>query len=128
MKEKMYSFEKFFEALEKFNWVTNYSKYVNNYDYNKSIFLINNEAHYDNGFLLLKEESSFSSPISVIYFETYINENQLLEILNYSKEKIQCIVGVNDKVPDIIPFGESQTPQLWDYADGIDTMSFLLEM
>jgi len=123
-----YSFDKFFEAMEKFRWVNNYSKYINNYDYYKSIYLINKVKHFDNGFIILKEEDSFSSPISVIFYEKYKNEKQLSERLNFNKENIQCIVSKSDNISGVIPFGSSQSPQLWDYADGIDTMDFLIKL
>ena len=37
-----------------------------------------------------------------------------------NKEKLQCVVSKND-----IPFGQTQNPNLWDYADGVDTIEFL---
>lgn len=123
-----YSFDQFFEGMEKFNCALNHSKYINNYDYYKSIYLINKEKHLDNGFLLLREDDSFSSPISVIFYEKYKNEKQLSDRLNSNKAKIQCILAKDNKIPEAIPFGSSQSPQLWDYADGIDTMDFLLKV
>ena len=123
-----YSFDQFFEGMEKFKWVINHTKYINNYDYYKSIYLVNKEKHFDNGFLLLREDDSFSSPISVIFFERFKNEKQLSDRLNSNKEKIQCILAKGDEISAAIPFGSSQSPQLWNYADGIDTMSFLLEV
>lgn len=123
---KNYNFQKFFEAIEEFKDVINHSKYVNNYDYNKSIFLVNRQAHLDNGFLLLKEDTAYSSPISVINYEEYEEFGALYNTIQSDQEKIQCVVSIDKKISTSVPPGKSQMPELWDYADGIDTMEFLL--
>lgn len=118
-----YEFKEFFEAIEEFNSVIHHHKYNNNYDYNKSIYLVNREDHLDNGFLLLKKtDEQLVSPISVVYYKEYKNQADLEKYLENAKEKIQCIVGQNDK---FIDFGEAQNPAPWDYADNIDTLRFL---
>ena len=123
---KAYSFDQFFNAVKSFEDVINHYKYRNNYDYYKSIYLINKTAHLDNSFLLLKVDKGFSSPISVVYYEYYNDKNELNNLLNSNADKIQCIVSNDKEINSCIPFGTSQSPQLWDYADGIDTMEFLL--
>ncbi|MCD4771997.1 MAG: hypothetical protein K8R41_01290 [Bacteroidales bacterium] len=123
-----YSFNQFFNAIEKYKSVKNQSKYINNYDYYKSIYLINKEKHFDNGFLLLREDDSFSSPISVVFYERYENIKELSDRLKSNKENIQCLLANDNKLFASIPFGSGQSPQLWDYADGIDTMEFLLKI
>jgi hypothetical protein len=74
-----YDIKNFFEPIEKFNDIINHFKYNNNYDYNKSIYLVNLKHHYDNGFLLLTEGDSLSSPLAVLYYETYTNIEQVEE-------------------------------------------------
>jgi hypothetical protein len=39
--------------------------------------------------------------------------------------EIQCIVS-RRAMEGAIPPGKAQEPELWDYADGVDTMRFLL--
>ena len=51
-----YDFRTFFESIEPYNNIVNHNKYCNNYEYNKSIYLINREKHFDNGFLLVKKD------------------------------------------------------------------------
>lgn len=125
---KAYHFEALFLAFEKYKHLANHSKYVNNYDYNKSIFLINKSKFLDNGFVLLKEEIQFSSPISVLYFEYYENKDDLSNWLHSQKDKIQCLLS-NEPLKNInsLALGKAQSPELWDYADGIDTLQFILE-
>jgi hypothetical protein len=105
-----------------FSRVINHSKYANNYDFNRAVYLVNKEAFYDSGFLLLKEDSKISSPVSVLYYEYYESQYAVKKQTELLKEKIQCVIGKHN-----IPFGKAQWPHPWDYADGIDTIEFLLK-
>ncbi len=122
---KGYSFTAFFEAIFEYQDVIHYEKYANNYDYNKAVFLMSNFKLLDNGFLTLKEDSSYSSPISSVFYEFYENLEDLQIKLNTDAERIQCIVS-NNLVANSIAFGQTQNPNLWDYADNINTIDFLL--
>lgn len=106
-----------------FHWqeVVNNKKYGNNYDYHKAIFLLEGYDVLENGFILMKEDESLSSPIGTLYYEYYTDLDDLKKALAGKQEEIQCIVSRED-----IPFGEAQNPKLWDYADGVDTMRFLI--
>lgn len=109
-----------FPAFEKFKEVANHNKYRNNYDYHKSIYLVNKTPHLDTGFLLSVSTDELVSPISVLYHQEYDKLETLERVLESNKEKIQCIVGEG-----YIPFGQAQEPELWDYADNVDTLEFL---
>lgn len=122
---KDYSFVPFFEAIFKYQDVIHYEKYANNYDYNKAVFLMSNFKLLDNGFLTIKEDSSYASPISSVFYEFYENIEDLQTRLEADAEQIQCIVS-NDLVKNSTPFGQTQNPHLWDYADNVDTITFLL--
>jgi hypothetical protein len=124
-----YDFREFYEAIEyQYTHFVNHHKYFNNYEYNKSVYLINQEPHFDNGFLMARETESLVSPISVLFFEYYSSTAQLNEVLVQQEEKIQCIVSQNGWYPNSLPFGKAQSPSLSDYADGIDTMVFLAKL
>jgi hypothetical protein len=125
-----YDFTPFFEAIEPYHNIIHHHKYHNNYDYNKSIYLVNRDHHLDNGFLILKEDKSFTSPLAVLFFEYYEDIVSVQTTLAQENKNIQCIVSdvaldVNNQV---VTFGQSQHPALWDYADGIDTMDFLTKL
>ncbi|MGE8340629.1 MAG: acyl-CoA reductase [Flavobacterium sp.] len=122
---KDYSFDTFFQAMFKYQDVIHYEKYANNYDYNKAVFLMSNFKLLDNGFLTLKEDSSYASPISSVFYEYYESLEELKKRLQDDTDQIQCIVS-NNITADSIAFGETQKPQLWDYADNVDTITFLL--
>ncbi|MTI31443.1 acyl-CoA reductase [Cytophagales bacterium RKSG123] len=125
---KDYNFPHLIKELEGFQEVIHHHKYANNYDYNKSIYLVNKVPHYDNGFLLLKESEDLVSPISVVYYETYQDENNLNSLLKKQENKIQCMVSKDGWYENSLPFGKSQQPELWDYADGVDTLKFVCEL
>ena len=122
---KGYSFDAFFQAIFKYQDVIHYEKYANNYDYNKAVFLMSNFKLLDNGFLTLKEDPSYASPISSVFYEFYEDIEDLQTRLEADAEQIQCIVS-NDLIQNSISFGQTQNPQLWDYADNVDTITFLL--
>lgn len=124
---KDYNFDSFYNGMFAKKEVINNHKYINNYDYNKAVYLMSNIKLLDNEFLLLKEDTGFSSPISVVFYETYDNLEEVKVKLSEATENIQCVISTTG-ITDEIPFGEAQTPQLWDYADGIDTMEFLLKL
>jgi len=124
-----YDFRRFFEAIEPFHDVSNHHKYHNNYDYNKSIYLVNGETHLDNGFLLLKEDERLASPLAVAYYQIYKDVDTLISQLNAQREQIQCIVS-NQAMEVLAPcfsLGKSQQPALDDYADGVNTLEFLIQ-
>ena len=123
-----YDFTKFLDTIEPLGDIFYHHKYKNNYDYNKSIYLVNMVHHLDNGFLLLTENESLVSPISVIYYSTYKNEEDLKQQIEVNVDKIQCIVSKDAWFEKSQNFGDAQKPKLWDYADGVDTMAFLLEL
>ncbi len=125
---KGYDFVRLLSLLEQYKEIGNHSKWVNNYDYNKSIYLVNREPHLDNGFLLLRESKEMVSPLAVLYYEEYSNKDSLKLQLNTNEEKIQCVIGSKHTNLSNIPFGEGQFPAVWDYADGVDTLKFLSEL
>lgn len=120
-----YDLTQFIPHFDTFEQVLDHHKYRNNYDYNKSIYLVNREQHLDNGFLLFRETKDLVSPISVLFVERYKSEAQLSLNLAAQQDKIQCIVSQNGTYAGSLPFGQAQQPELWDYADGIDTLDFL---
>ncbi len=123
-----YNFSPLLESMTNFEFVANHNKYRNNYDYNKSILLVNRVPHLDNGFVLLKEDTSIASPISVIHYEYYQDLNELRKQLAADKDLVQCVVSEENINEESVLLGQSQNPNLWDYADGIDTIEFLLSL
>jgi hypothetical protein len=121
-----FDYEQFFNSINHYyDKLINHHKYANNYDYHKSIFLMNKVPHLDNGFVLLKQDSSIASPISTIFFETYKKIDNVKKLLETQTDQIQCIVSDQEALNGAVPFGKAQFPELWDYADNVDTLKFL---
>lgn len=124
---KDYVFDTFYESIFDFQNVVNNNKYANNYDYNKTVYLMSsNPTLLDNNFLLLKEDATYSSPIGVLFYEFYDDIKALSKKLESEAEQLQCIVSNSLEIKNAIPFGKAQCPTLNDYADGVDTMKFLI--
>lgn len=117
-----YDFIPLLSAFKKYNWLADHHKYKNNYDYNLSLHLLNKKFYMSNESLLLVEETALFSPISQLNYEFYTDINALKASLNESKE-IQGITG-----HDFLPLGSGQQPSVNNYADGIDTISFLAQL
>ncbi|MGB7395180.1 MAG: acyl-CoA reductase [Pricia sp.] len=122
---KGYNFDTFFTSIYGYNQIVQQNKYANNYDYNKAVYLMSDFKILDNGFLVLKEDEGYASPIASLFYEQYASLKGLRERLKKDADQLQCIVG--DGIFDNeIPFGKTQIPSLGDYADGVDTVDFLL--
>jgi hypothetical protein len=137
-----YNLDKFFSAIVDFGEVINHNKYYNNHIYYRTIYLLNKEKFLDNNFLMLKESEQIASPVATLYYERYKSKEALLKKLKENKENIQCIVCASplpvrqagltpprkERGMAAVKFGQTQNPELWDYADGADTMKFLLNL
>jgi hypothetical protein len=117
-----YDFVPLLDAFNKYEYLTNNNKYMNNYDYQLSLLILNKKHYMTNGSILLVEETPVFSPIAQLHYEYYNDENKLMENLK-TNENIQCIVGKNH-----INFGKAQCPAFDNFADGVDTVKFLLEL
>jgi hypothetical protein len=121
-----FSFVPFFEAIEEMHAVNDHHKYRNNYDYNRSILLVNKVPHLDNGFLSVTPSTELVSPISVLFYDTYADQQELETKLAAYPGKIQALVSAGGWYPGSQAFGQAQCPAVTEYADGVDTMAFLL--
>ncbi|MGI9527701.1 MAG: acyl-CoA reductase [Weeksellaceae bacterium] len=122
---KGYDMDKIFKALYPWADIINHHKYANNYDYHKAIYLMKGLDFVENGFVIVKKDDSLFSPISTIYYQEYENDREVKSFIQTHDSQIQCVVGKKD---NMIPFGKAQQPDLWDYADNIDTMKWLLNL
>lgn len=123
-----YPIKRLFEAFDKYNsLLLNHSKYYNNYEYHKSIYLVNREPFFDSGSFMMKYDEKLTSPLSVIYLEEYTDFSDLKNLLESHKNHLQCVV-CQDKDGEYVNFGKSQNPGLNDYADGVDVLKFLIDL
>lgn len=118
-----YKFDTMIQSWYRHQTIIHHHKYCNNYDYQKSILLVNKIPFLDTGFAILQSSDKLVSPISVIYTEVYDDYESLRKIIKSNEAKIQCIVGKTELCK--VKFGQAQFPTVWDYADQIDTLKFL---
>jgi hypothetical protein len=114
-----YDFTPLLKTLERFKYLEHHNKYKNNFDYQLSLLILNNQYYMSNGFIILTENKTPYSPIGMLHFEYYSDHHPLVDELAVD-ERIQCIVGRG-----LLPFGTAQQPALEDYADGVNTLEFL---
>ncbi|MBL6649613.1 MAG: acyl-CoA reductase [Flavobacteriaceae bacterium] len=124
---KGYDLDLLFDAFYTKKEIINHNSYVNNFDYNKAVFLMSNEKFRENGFIILKEEKKLGSPIGCLYYEYYEEMKEVEKMISNNKDNLQCVLS-NYKDIGSIPFGSSQCPTLNDYADNVDTVNFLLKI
>ncbi|MCK9423271.1 MAG: acyl-CoA reductase [Bacteroidales bacterium] len=121
-----YDFSKLKQALASYNYFTGHNKYANNYEYQKLIFMMNKLPFLDTGSLLIRENRAINSPIAVLNYQIYTNIEEVTDEIRSNLDSIQCIIsGSSLPFPTVSP-GNAQFPALWDYADHVDTMTFLL--
>ena len=113
------------EKFKKYNHIVNHNKFYNNYNYQKIINTMNGELFIDGDYFLMKQSKEYAPPISVIYYDFYNEILEVQEAVKVNKNQIQCIV-TNLQIENSIKFGEAQKPKLYQYADDIDTLDFLL--
>lgn len=129
---KGYDFGHFYVPMDAYAENIGHHKYANNYNYQRTVYALNAVAFLDNGFLILKEDQALSSTVSVMNYEYYDTMEMALELLYSQRDRLQCVAMA--EVPSstielpFVSFGETQHPGLADYADGADTLAFLLQI
>ncbi len=111
---------KLFRSWQRFGGLIDHHRYANNYTYHKAILLMNLTPHLDAGFVLMQEKNELYSPVSCLNYSYYSDASEAEQYIREHQEQIQCITGNG-----YLPFGSTQKPELWDYADGINTLEFL---
>lgn len=124
---KNYDFQDFFGGMYSKSDIMNSAKYANNYDYNKAVYLMSLFDILENGFMMIKEDTQYASPIATVFYEYYDDLSSLQEKLKVDAENIQCIVA-DIHMENEVKFGQTQHPELHDYADGVDTLQFLVHL
>jgi len=125
MVPKGYEFTQLLKAFKAWQNLDTHNKYMNNYEFQKTMNLMNLIDHIDTDFMLLKQNESIGSTVGVVHYKQYDNIQNVLTFTENHKEELQCIVGDSKIIPNAIPFGSSQNPMIDEFADGIDTIEFL---
>ncbi len=108
----------------KYGEMVNHHKYVNNYHYHRALLLMNLDPHIDAGFVLFKERNTLHAPVGMVNYSFYSDIKEVQQYIQEHQEEIQCVVSEGTEI-EALPFGTAQSPDLWDYADGVDTLKWL---
>ena len=81
------------------------------------------------GSLIVKEDPSIASRIASMHYQHYEGKEELTNFLQVNQDLIQCVVS-SDEIDGVktFRFGHAQQPKIDDYADGVDTMKFLVDL
>ena len=118
-----FDIQRVFANIVDWSDVVNNNKYGNNYDYYRALFLLNQEDFLENGFIIVRENEELHTPVGILHVSRYQTKEEADDKITQWGEKLQCVVGHGH-----IPFGKAQQPELWDYADGVNTMAFLANL
>ena len=124
---KGFDLDLIFGGLYPYQSVMENQKYANNYDYNKAVFLMSEFPFLENGFFMLRESNDWAAPIACLHYTYYDDLPTISQQLQQNEEQIQCVIS-SLEIPNAIPLGKAQEPDLWDYADGVDTLTFLQQL
>lgn len=119
-----FDLDRLFKAFFPLKDIVHHNKYANNYDYTRALWMLDRINFVENGFVLVKEDAALASPVATLFYERYDDIRTAETYIAAHREGIQCIVDHGGR----IPFGRSQYPGLADYADGVDTLRFLLDL
>jgi len=111
-----------------YGFIANHNKYFNNYEYNRALYLMNHIPHFDNGFCIFIQNDLVGSPVGVTHYAFYNNTKDVMLFINNNLHRIQCVVENNGLIENAVPIGKAQHHSLTDYADGVDTMNFLVNI
>ena len=120
------SLVKISDALNNFNWLLKNSFYASNLKFQRARLKTIDKHFTDAGNVLFVEKAELHSPVAIVNYEIYNDIGEITNNLQFLNEIIQCKVGKDLK--KAVPFGSTQKPHLFDYADNIDTMEFLTKL
>lgn len=124
-----YSFDSLIRSMNRWEHLINHHRYANNYEYNRTILLMNQTPHLDTGFALLVPDENIDAQVATINFQEYTSLKAALEYVKLHDDKIQCVASAEEtEHPRRVDFGQTQKPKLSDYADGVDTIRFLANL
>ena len=92
----------------------------------RALYTIQQRRFMDYGAFLMVEGKEFATSLALVVVQRYSDIEDVRAWLSEHRNHIQCVVSHLD-IESCVAFGEAQHPTLWEYADGIDTMKFLLD-
>ena len=117
-----YNFVPLLEALKQYEYFMDHNKYKNNFDYQLALLIMGNKYYMNNDSIILSENADLFAPVAQLNYSYYNSKEETVDVLQNNTD-VQCIVGHG-----FTPFGQAQQPCITNFADGVDTMEFLMEL
>ena len=92
----------------------------------RATLTIEGAEFWDAGAFVIRRGEDFEQSLAVVTLREYSDIEDVKAWLKSNDEHIQCVVS-NIGIEGSQPLGRAQYPALMDYADGVDTMRFLLD-
>lgn len=119
-----FDIQRLFESWIDWSHIGMHNKYASNYDYQRSLLMLNKAKFHENNFMILLEDEALKPPVGIVTYSRYFDLTTINKKLEIHGDEIQTVVGQGFNTA----FGDSQNPQLWDYADGANTLSFCMNL
>lgn len=108
-------------------------KYVECYRYARAMAAMSGNPWVDGGFFVLRRVAEDAGPVmpklAEVLWSAYDSDAEVAGWLARSEEAVQCAAGAAPACfPRGVALGRTQRPGWKDYADGIDTVEFLLRL
>lgn len=123
---KAYDFAPLLEAINKYAVPKDHHQYLNNFDYQLALVMLNGVQYISADHMILVESTSNFAPTSMLHYQYYEDLSEVQGILQEDAEEIQTVVS-NISELNYQALGNAQNPQLNDFADGEDSFAFLLD-
>jgi len=121
-----YNLRKLTAALSGFEPLVRSEVYRAAYRYQKAVSAVSGEWFEDGGFFIYKRDTTTPPPLGVVGIYLYSDEKSIENYILNNSHTIQCVVNYNYN-KSYVEFGQAQYPGLNDYADGINSLEFILK-
>ena len=92
----------------------------------RAVLTIEGAEFWDAGAFIMRRGEDFAQSLAVVTLREYTDIEDVKVWIESNAEHIQCVVS-NCGIEGTLSLGRAQYPALMDYADGVDTMRFLLD-
>jgi len=123
-----YSIERLVVPVSSYNRIDPCDYLRDNLRYQRARLSMLNIPFIDASHVLFVQSELLHSPIGVVHYSFIENQTSLFGQLAIRSSDIQCLTGHKSMNSKLVPFGTAQKPELWDYADNLDTLEFLIKL
>ena len=123
---KVYNLKLLAEILSEDTLLKDNGYYMDSYRYQRAIAIMSGEEFADGGSFIFRKNITLPPPMSVVAIFEYNHIEDVNKYYLNNINSIQC--AINLRVGEYKNnFGKSQLPRVDDYADGINTLEFILK-